>query len=335
MKKTRKNRYAGSQPEERYGLGTRKSLYLDRPTSHGGWPEGEYDPPINDRIYDYLKSMGLVQETHLRQMIRGILNEAEPSDEFNASTPRSRALGGVKVVSTPEQADALQKLSSGLPKMFAMTVGLTWLQLADEINSGEFEERTIDFVTKTFPDLVTALKDKGLSDDKAKRSAADKVIRDAFSQLHSILFTVGIVWDPADLLDAILYLLEGKPRLALLSIIFTLPSLIAAIALRNPALYFGFHPAVLDTPLLVGAIELAIDKSEMLFGDEKLGESMRKQIIIEKDKIKDALKRAGTDFSSFESFFKGLEEELNTPEAKMHKENSKRLLDNIERIATA
>jgi hypothetical protein len=75
MKKSKKKRIAGSQPEERYGLGTRKSLYLDRPTSHGGWPEGEYDPPINDRIYNYLKSMGLVQEVYLRNIIRDIIRD--------------------------------------------------------------------------------------------------------------------------------------------------------------------------------------------------------------------------------------------------------------------
>jgi hypothetical protein len=58
-----------------YGLATRKNMFLDRPTSHGGWPEGEYDPPVNDRIYGYLKSMGLIQESQLRAWIRVILRE--------------------------------------------------------------------------------------------------------------------------------------------------------------------------------------------------------------------------------------------------------------------
>ena len=66
----------GSQPEEMYGLATRKNMFLDRPTSHGGWPEGEYDPPVKDRIYNYLHSMGLIQETHLRKLIRSILTRA-------------------------------------------------------------------------------------------------------------------------------------------------------------------------------------------------------------------------------------------------------------------
>ena len=65
----------GSQPEEMYGLATRKNMFLDRPTSHGGWPEGEYDPPINDRIYNYLHSMGLISEQRLRAVIRTILRQ--------------------------------------------------------------------------------------------------------------------------------------------------------------------------------------------------------------------------------------------------------------------
>ena len=45
----------------------RKELMLDRPTSHGGWPNGgnnswQGDKPVNDIIYDYLKSMGLIDD---------------------------------------------------------------------------------------------------------------------------------------------------------------------------------------------------------------------------------------------------------------------------------
>jgi len=62
-----------------------KDLYLDRPTSHGGWPEGhtgsyrDNKTPVNKQITDYLKAMGLIDdsnerarlsETRLRQMIR-------------------------------------------------------------------------------------------------------------------------------------------------------------------------------------------------------------------------------------------------------------------------
>lgn len=84
--KTRKRKkseqpVSGSQPEEMYGLATRKNMFLDRPTSHGGWPEGEYDPPVNDRIYDYLRSMGLMNERLLRSYVRNILIESDDAKE--------------------------------------------------------------------------------------------------------------------------------------------------------------------------------------------------------------------------------------------------------------
>ena len=62
-----------------------KDLYLDRPTSHGGWPEGhsgsyrDPDTPVYKQIANYLKAMGLadddnprarLSEAHLRFLIR-------------------------------------------------------------------------------------------------------------------------------------------------------------------------------------------------------------------------------------------------------------------------
>jgi hypothetical protein len=75
IRKKKERPVGGSQPEEMYVLATRKNMFLDRPTSHGGWPEGEYDPPINDRIYGYLKSMGLIQEQMFRMIIRSIVQD--------------------------------------------------------------------------------------------------------------------------------------------------------------------------------------------------------------------------------------------------------------------
>ena len=64
---------------------TIKDLYLDRPTSHGGWPDGhsgsyrDNKKPVYKQIADYLKSMGLAEDDHprarlaentLRQIIR-------------------------------------------------------------------------------------------------------------------------------------------------------------------------------------------------------------------------------------------------------------------------
>lgn len=79
-KKKKKNKsVSGSQPEETYESSTIKDLYLDRPTSHGGWPEGPSksytsDKPVNKQIADYLKSMGLVEES-LRKMIKDIIRQ--------------------------------------------------------------------------------------------------------------------------------------------------------------------------------------------------------------------------------------------------------------------
>ena len=57
-----------SQRDERYAKATDKNMFLDRPTSHGGWPEGPsrgaYDgTPVNKKISDYLKSLGLLGES--------------------------------------------------------------------------------------------------------------------------------------------------------------------------------------------------------------------------------------------------------------------------------
>lgn len=54
---------AGSHPEENYVPATRKRMFLDRPTSHGGWPEGEYDPPVADRLYSWYKKMKMMPES--------------------------------------------------------------------------------------------------------------------------------------------------------------------------------------------------------------------------------------------------------------------------------
>ena len=45
----------------------RKELFLDRPTSHGGWPNvgnnsWTGNKPVKDIIYDYLESMGLTDD---------------------------------------------------------------------------------------------------------------------------------------------------------------------------------------------------------------------------------------------------------------------------------
>ena len=148
MKKSKKNRYAGSQPEERYGLGTRKSLYLDRPTSHGGWPEGEYDPPINDRIFNYLKDMGLVQEAHLRSVIRGIIKETYVPDEFDPVPPAN--LSNIKNKFTV----SLWDFSLAGSKYLGLSIIDMWVKFTDELLTGKLLSRTAEFILLDLPDLI-------------------------------------------------------------------------------------------------------------------------------------------------------------------------------------
>ena len=60
-----------------------KDLYLDRPTSHGGWPGGhsgsytDADTPVYKQIADYLKSMGLADDDNPRARL------AESNQKFN------------------------------------------------------------------------------------------------------------------------------------------------------------------------------------------------------------------------------------------------------------
>ena len=67
-----------------------KDLHLDKPTSHGGWPEGHTgswndSTPVNVQISNWLESMGLAEdvpharlsESHLRKLIRQLLSSRD------------------------------------------------------------------------------------------------------------------------------------------------------------------------------------------------------------------------------------------------------------------
>ena len=51
----------GSYPEESYQKANKKNMHLDKPSSHGGWPEGEYEPSVNDQISSWFKSMKMME----------------------------------------------------------------------------------------------------------------------------------------------------------------------------------------------------------------------------------------------------------------------------------
>ena len=70
-----------------------KDLFLDKETSHGGWPSGHRGgwidkTPVNVQIANYLKSMGLLEdpdharlsESQFRTLIRNLLIEMNSYD---------------------------------------------------------------------------------------------------------------------------------------------------------------------------------------------------------------------------------------------------------------
>jgi hypothetical protein len=59
-KKKKNKKVRGSYPEDSYEIGNVKNLMLNRKSTHGGWPEGEYDPPVMTRIANWLKDMEMI-----------------------------------------------------------------------------------------------------------------------------------------------------------------------------------------------------------------------------------------------------------------------------------
>ena len=66
-KKRKKKSYSGTRPEDAYMRGTKKNLYLNKPSSHGGWPEGPSksfmsNKPVMRQIGDWLDDMEMLEE---------------------------------------------------------------------------------------------------------------------------------------------------------------------------------------------------------------------------------------------------------------------------------
>ena len=60
-KKKKKKSRKRSRPQDGYEKGTDKNLYLDKPSTHGGWPEGEYKPSIMKQISTWMKDMDMLK----------------------------------------------------------------------------------------------------------------------------------------------------------------------------------------------------------------------------------------------------------------------------------
>ena len=61
-------------------LRKKRELFLDRPTSHGGWPNGGNNSwvgnkPVNDIIFDYLESMGLTADVPQARLSESIIRD--------------------------------------------------------------------------------------------------------------------------------------------------------------------------------------------------------------------------------------------------------------------
>lgn len=66
-KKRKKKSYSGTRPEDAYMKGTKKNLYLDKPSSHGGWPSGPSksftsNKPVMKQISSWLENMKMLEE---------------------------------------------------------------------------------------------------------------------------------------------------------------------------------------------------------------------------------------------------------------------------------
>lgn len=104
-----------TKPNLGWPKATTKSLKLDRPTSHGGWPEGEYVPSVHDRIRDYLRSMMLLGEAAEQaapptERVNFVSHQFEPSNgdlvvNNNESCKHYKSLGFVTSVK-PMEGDA-------------------------------------------------------------------------------------------------------------------------------------------------------------------------------------------------------------------------------------
>jgi len=68
QEKKEKKKKSKKYVEKTYKLGTKKTLDLNKPTSHGGWPDGPSksftsNKPVNVQISDWLKGMSMMSES--------------------------------------------------------------------------------------------------------------------------------------------------------------------------------------------------------------------------------------------------------------------------------
>jgi hypothetical protein len=173
----------GSHPEEQYAPATREKMFLDRPTSHGGWPEGEYDPPIRDRIYGWYKKMKMMPEgdeptmrsvtssEQLRDLQKGRYGHRLGYQQDPKSQEIARDLA-LRIMSPEESGDALDDVMQN-PHL-AMNV---WSELQSE---GEY---ALAKLVRPIADEYVAQRGKHM---RITESMLRRIIREEYSRMNEV-----------------------------------------------------------------------------------------------------------------------------------------------------
>jgi len=175
--------FAGSHPEEQYSPATRQKMFLDRPTSHGGWPEGEDDPPVGDRIYSWYKKMKMMPEGEEPEM------RAMRSSEQRRDLQKDRHGRKLGYRSDPESevlADdlAMQIMAGGdIEEIVNQHPGLAqniWSELQSE---GEYGLARLVKAAATARYAAVASEEESLGSLRITESMLRQIIREEYSRM--------------------------------------------------------------------------------------------------------------------------------------------------------
>ena len=101
-----------------------KDLYLDRPTSHGGWPDGhggsytDPDTPVNQQIANYFKSMGLVDDDNPRVRLSESSTSIHPYDPLSLQDPVNKIIQGI--IKSANTTNTVESMSGHAGQMMSI-----------------------------------------------------------------------------------------------------------------------------------------------------------------------------------------------------------------------
>ena len=101
-----------------------KDLYLDRPTSHGGWPGGhtgsyrDADTPVYKQIAQYLKDMGLADDDNPRARLSESTGEYNVYDPLSVQDPVNKIIQGI--IQTANTTNSVAEMSSHINQMMSL-----------------------------------------------------------------------------------------------------------------------------------------------------------------------------------------------------------------------